>query len=244
VTTAPRQQPWSRKTDVLVRHVAPQARPSFLLELGHWIDGRPRFATFVAANQDKIRKKLITSDGEEGRQDVRAELLIAYLILADKRFELAFETYGARQRGPDLTVTYRANQRFNLEVTRLRASSEQAAEPAHRLANVIAGKVRQLPPDLPNALVILSRALALTEEHLGQALRLLKSHAESKDVAFFARRGIKDAREFHGQFTRLSGVFSIDDATTPASASFFANRDTRHPLPSEALARLTASLTA
>src|SRR6185295_15244492 len=98
-----------------------------------------------------VRKKLTSSDDEEVRLDVRAELLVAYSIVADRRFELQFEAYGARSLGPDLTVTFRANQRFNLEVTRLRTTVEPEAGVA-RLANVITGKLRQLPGDVPNAL--------------------------------------------------------------------------------------------
>ena len=95
-------------------------------------------ASFLTTNQDKVRKKLNSSDDEEHRLDVRAELLVAYLIVADRRFELAFEAYGARPLGPDLTVTFRANQRFNLEVTRLRTTDDaglgcgQAGERRHR----------------------------------------------------------------------------------------------------------------
>src|SRR5207247_1309696 len=103
----------------------------------------------------------------------RAELLVAYLVVADRRFELLFEAYGARRLGPDLTLTFRANQRLNLEVTRLRTTAE--AGPL-RLANVITGKLRQLPGDMPNALVIVARGLPLDEDRLVAAVRLLKLH--------------------------------------------------------------------
>src|ERR1700738_1421598 len=115
---------WSKKTDQLVHHVALTCRPGLQSELAHWIESRPRFTAFITANQDKVRKKLVTADDEERRLDVRAELLVAYLILADRRLELSFEAYGARRLGPDLTVTFRTNQRFNLEVTRLRTTDD------------------------------------------------------------------------------------------------------------------------
>ena len=83
-----------------------------------------------------------TAHDEDSRLDVRSELLVASLILADRRFELSFEAYGARRLGPDLTVTFRANQRFNLEVTRLRTTGDAGDD---KLANVISGKLRQLP---------------------------------------------------------------------------------------------------
>ena len=143
---------WSKRTEQLVRYVARNCSPSLQSEIGHWIEDSPRFAAFVGANQDKIRKKLSTADGTEGRLDVRAELRVAHLLVADRRFEVEFEAYGANRAGPDLTVTYRANQRFNLEVTRLRTPVADAA----RLVNVIAAKVRQLPTEVPNVLVALA----------------------------------------------------------------------------------------
>src|SRR5690348_11962610 len=76
---------WSKRTAQLVHYVAPRCRPRLQSELAHWIENQPRFRAFVAVNQDKVRKKLTTSDDEEHRLDVRAELLVAYLIAADPR---------------------------------------------------------------------------------------------------------------------------------------------------------------
>jgi hypothetical protein len=111
----------SKKTEQLVQYVAQGVRPSFRLELGHWVEENSRFRDFLSANQDKVRKKL-SSAVEETRLDVRAELLVAYRLLADRRFELAFEPYGSGKLGPDLRVAYRVNQHLNLEVTRLRGA--------------------------------------------------------------------------------------------------------------------------
>jgi hypothetical protein len=237
-------------------------------ELAHWIEDSPRFRTFITNNQDKVRKKLTTSDDEEHRMDVRAELLVAYLILADRRFEISFEAYGARQLGPDLTVTFRTNQRLNLEVTRLRATGDAGNAPSGllsggppsrvdgsespvrdpglgdaRLANVIAGKVRQLPGDIPNALVIAIRGLPLSDDRLVAAVRLLKIHTDRKDDSFFARRGLKDARDFYAQFLHLGGIFVLDEATAPPRAIFSPNREARHPLPKAAVSGLMQCLT-
>ena len=244
----PRPTRWSKKTDELVRYVAHGCRPALQSELGHWLEDSSRFRTFVNAHQDKVRKKLSTTN-EESRLDIRAELLVAYSILGDRRFELTFEAYGARQLGPDLTITYRANQRFNLEVTRLRAiadtdaGSAQPGSSVARLANVVAGKLRQLPGDVANALAIVTRGLAVDEETLVGATRLLKQHNDRNDDAFFARRGLKTARDFYAQYLRLGGVFVLDEATTPPGAIFSANREARHPLPREAVVALIACLT-
>jgi hypothetical protein len=214
--------------------VASGTRPSLQSELGDWLEGSSRFRDFIAANQDKVRKKLASSD-EESRQDVRSELLVAYLIVADRRFAIEFEAYGARQAGPDLSITFRTNQRFNLEVTRLRSVAAVA-----RLANVIAGKLRQLPGEVPNALVMTGRDVSLSEELLVAAVRLLKTHTDSKDDEFFERRGFLHARDFHNRYLRLGGVFGLDETTTPRSVVFLANREARHALPTDVVAGLSA----
>ena len=253
---------WSKKTDQLVRYVALRCRPGFQSELGHWIESSPRFGALITANQDKVRKKLNASDDENSRLDVRAELLVAYLMLADRRFDVSFETYGARRLGPDLTLTFRANQRFNLEVTRLRAtdhpgsaaggpvsgvpvvSSGESDAAVARLAHVITSKLRQLPGDLPNGLLIAVRGLTLTEDTLAAAVRLLKLHADRKDQAFLARGGFKDARGLYAQYVHLSGIFLLDEATTPARAIFSPNREARHPLAREIVTAAMQCLTA
>ena len=236
-----RSSRWSKKTDQLVPHVALRCRPAFQSELGHWIESSPRFSSFITSNQDKVRKKLNTSPDEDSRLDVRAELLAAYLIVADRRFELLFEAYGATRLGPDLTVTLRTNQRFNLEVTRLRSTDHSGDA---KLANVIVGKLRQLPGDIPNALVLAVRGLPLNEDSLIGAVRLLKMHTDRKDDAFFARRGLKDARNFYAQYLHLSGIFVLDEATAPARAVFSPNREARHPLSKESVTALMQCLTA
>lgn len=249
--SASSQQParWSKKTDDLLRHVAPRCPPTLQSELGNWLEDSSRFRAFIASNQDKVRKKLSRPDAES-RLDVRSELLIAYLLLADRRFELAFEAYGAQRLGPDLTVTYRANQRFNLEVTRLRATVESGTagsgppEPGVvKLANVITAKLRQLPGDVPNVLVITTRRLALDEARLAAAARLLKQHNDQNDHAFFARRGLQDARDFYARYVRLSDVVALDESSEPLRVSLSSNREARHPLPTAVLARLAACLT-
>jgi hypothetical protein len=230
--TPSRAAPWSKRTDDLLRYVALTCGPGFRSELGHWIQDSPRFGAFVDVNRDKIRKKLRNADGAEGRLDVRCELQVAHLLLADRRFEVAFEAHGARRAGPDLTVTYRANQRFNLEVTRMRAAAD-----AGRLGNVVAAKLRQLPPNLPNAVVIAGRELAIAESDLANAARWLTTHNGSNDDAFFERCGLGSARDFHARFLGLSGVLVLDEARPSV---FWANPEATRPLPTQVVARLVA----
>src|SRR5258708_5878004 len=162
-TSLRRGSRWSKKSVQLVQHVAQRGRPGFQSELARWLEDSPRFRAFITTNQDKVRKKLTTPDDGEHRLDVRAELLVAYLIMPDRRFELAFEAYGARRLGPGLPGAFRPNQRFNLEVTRLRTLADSNEAAAERLANVIAGKLRQLPGEIPNALILAARELGVTE---------------------------------------------------------------------------------
>jgi hypothetical protein len=232
----------TKRTDQLVQHIAQRCRPRLRSELAHWIDASPRFSVFLTTHQDKVRKKFNSSDDEEHRQDVRAELLVAYLLGADRRFELAFEAYGARRLGPDLTVTFRANHRFNLEVTRLRTTIDAGGDPGPivaRLASVVTGKLRQLPSNAPNALVIVTHGLPLDEDSLVAAMRLLKQHADRKDDEFFARRGLQDARDFYARYLHFGGICILSDAT----AIFWPNREARHPLPQAALTALMQCLT-
>jgi len=219
-----------------VRTIAPGVRPGLQSELGHWIAENPRFSDFVGANQDKIRKKLSTSD-EEARQDVRAELLVAHALLADRRFELAFEAYGSSQIGPDFSGTFRANQQFNLEVTRLRSTAD-AAPDVSRLANIIASKLRQMPGDRANGLVIAAWSRSMSEPTIDAALRALKSRADARDDEFFARRGLKTARDFYAQYLRLSGTFVLE----ASDALFVPNQEARRPLPTEVSAAIVARL--
>jgi hypothetical protein len=233
----PRPPRWSKRVDELVLTIAPGVRPSLQTELGQWLDGSPQFRDFVTANQDKIRKKLSTSD-EETRQDVRAELRVAHALLTDRRFVVAFEAYGAGRVGPDFTVTFRSNQQFNIEVTRFRSAEPAAA--AARLSNVIAAKLRQLPSDRPNALLISADGLGVTGDSVGAALRALKAHAEARDDEFFARRSSSTAREFSVGYPRLSGVFVVDGAKVVCVA----NPEARRALSDEIVAATTRCLSA
>lgn len=218
VASSRRTPRWSKTTDELVRYVAPLTRPSFQSELASWLEDNSRFRSFVADNKDKIRKKLSASD-EQARLDVRAELRVAYLILRERRFQLKFEAYGAGRRGPDLSVTFRENLRFNLEVTRLRAT--ETVDKEARVANVISGKLRQFPIDVPNGLIIATGPVSLGEQSLAEATRLMKSER------FNAEPGLQ------ALYPRLSGVFVLDEGTAPAGVVFAPNREARHPLPTE-----------
>ena len=220
----------SKRTDALVRSIANTCRPSLQSELGRWLEASPRFRAFVETHEAKIRRKLTSANGEPGRLDVRAELLVAHLLLADRRFDVVFEAYGTGRLGPDLSVTFRANTRLNLEVTRLRTPDTPEAD---RLANIIGGKLRQLPPQATNAIVLVTEATEPLEAHVADALRTLRQHSDRNDW-----HGLASARAFNAHYLRLSGVVGLSQSTV----HFVANREARRALPADAQSALLACL--
>ena len=118
-------------------------------ELVGWLASSRRFRAFADAHRDKIRKKLRSATDADARRDVRAELLVAHRLLADRRIELAFEADGSGKGGPDFSVALHSGRRCNVEVTRLRSLPTDKA-----LAGTVLAKLRQLPPSAPNILVI------------------------------------------------------------------------------------------
>ena len=132
-----------RLTALLLDEVADEPLAA---ELEAWLSEAPRFRAFVEAHRDKVRKKLRVAADAAGRRDVRVELLVARLLLDDRRLELSFEPYGSRVGGPDFRATLRGQPPFNLEVTRLRG----APDPAHLVGQLLT-KLRQLPPSVPRS---------------------------------------------------------------------------------------------
>ena len=107
-----------------------------------------------------------------------------------------------------------------------------------RLASIVATKVRQLPGEAADGLVITTHDHEVTGADLVDALRLLKQRADAKDDAFFAVRGLKDARDFYAHYVRLSGLLVTDEAIVPLRTTWVQNREARRPLPDDAIGRL------
>lgn len=224
-----------RKAELeLLRHVSVEPDGALTEELARWFEARPRFAAFVATHRDKIRKKVRTAKDEDASASVRAELLTAYLLLADRRFGVTPEAFGAGNRGPDLTLTFRAGYRFNVEVTQLRRKPVAAADLDTRLRSVVLGKLRQLPSGMANVLVAVVTAMpapAMSEADLATAMRHLGAQAERADNAFFTRHHFSGPRSFQAHYRRLSAVCVVDPAG--GTAAYCANREARHVLPDE-----------
>ena len=197
-----------------------------------------RFRSFAEANQPKIRKKLRTASDGDALRDVRAELLAARLMLADRRLELAFEAYGTGRRGPDFTLTYRGTRTFNVEVTRLRRDPGATA-----LATTILAKLRQLPPSVPNALVIAVDAEAADGHELSAAARSLRARADAKDDAYFERAGFEGSRGFYDLYLRLGAVILwCERAGDDGRAALWTNASARIPVPERAALACVACL--
>lgn len=222
------------------REVAAQGPGAALApELAEWLTSSPRFAAFVEAHRSKIRKKLRGAPDAASVSDVRAELAVARLLLADRQFEVAFETYG-RAGGPDFTVTPRSGRAFNLEVTRLRRAPDETS-----IGGVVLGKLRQLPPSVPNVLLIAVESGAAGETDVGAAVRALRARADAKDEAFFAFRGIDGTRAFYERFLRLAGVLIWSESVAgDERAALWANPSARIALPQATLRAVVGCLRA
>lgn len=209
----------------------------------------PRFAMFVAAHQDKIRKKLRGQRDEPGQCDVAFELIVAHRLLADRGCALAYETYAAgKTRGPDFTATYKGHLAVNVEVRRLRGAITSA-----RLGDALAEKLRQLPPGMPNVVVFGAEGGRSPLPDPGAGAAGLRVRAEAHDAALFARHGFADAPAFFRAFLRLSAVALLapwDEGAAGAdvavgglaerapAAALWLNPQAKHPLPAAVHAAL------
>ena len=175
-----------------------------------WMEASPRFTLFVETYRDKIRKKIRIARQPESALDLRGELQVAYGLLDDRRFAVAYEPYAsANRRSPDFAVTYRANLVFNVEVARIRGEPGELndlARKEERILRVLLDKLEQLLPGMPNLLVIhTSQELARLVD-LSRLMQELKIRVDGKDPAFYAFSGYANPAAFYKDFLHLSGI--------------------------------------
>jgi hypothetical protein len=207
-------------------------------ELIAWLAGSARFRSFAEAHRDKIRKKLRTAADAEALRDVRTELQVARLLLGDTSIDLAFEAYGSGKVGPDLTVSYRGRRSFNVEVTRLRRVPD-----ATDFGPPLLAKLRQLPPSVPNAVLVAIGGTAADALDVAAATRALRSRADAKDETFFTRRGLAGSHGFYERYLRLGGVLVwCEGSVGDARAALWINRSARIPLPERDIRAVVRSL--
>ena len=202
-------------------------------ELGDWLGASRRFLAFAEFHATKIRKKLRTATEPGPRGDVLAELETAFLLLGDRRFDLAFEAYGSGRKGPDFTVTFRSTHRFNLEVTRPRAGTGEGA-----IAGPLLGKLRQLPVDASNA-ILLAGGLARSAGEVESMVRALKLRADRGDEEFFAARRLS-AKEFQDMHRRMALL--MVGRSEGDGVHVWKNPEARRPLPDGAANACIAAL--
>lgn len=211
--------------------------PVLAAEIEAWLVASPRFRSFADANRDKIRKKLRTAGDDAARGDVRAELEVARELLEDRRIELAFEPRGSVGGGPDFALTYRDHHAFDLEVTRPRRDLDE-----HVVGGTLLVKLRQLPPGVPNVVVIVGRADQGFPVDIGAAVRGIRARADGKDEAYFTRRAFEGTRQFYDRFLRLGAVVVWDRSGAGRAATAWRNPSARIPVPERALAAVVSRL--
>jgi hypothetical protein len=194
----------------------------------------------VESHRDKIRKKLRSATDTDARLDVRAELRVAHLLLANRRIELAFEAYGSTRGGPDFTVGFRGERGFNIEVTRLHRAPDLVAYGGRLLT-----KLQQLPPSVPNVVLMAVDTGRAEATDVAGAARALRVRADARDDAFFATRGFETARAFYQRYLRLGAVIVFSErAAGEERAASWTNRSARIAVPERALRACIACLRA
>jgi hypothetical protein len=232
----PRPRP--PRVNELAAHLFEDASQPLAVEAARWLATSRPFRAFAYANRDKIRKKLRSARDEDARRDVRAELRTAYLLVGDRRIELAWEAYGAGKGGPDFTVDLGGVHRFNIEVTRPRGEASTAT-----LAGAILVKLRQLPPSTPNAVLVALDCRDAGSLDVAAAATALRASADRRDETFFTASGYDGTRQFYDRYLRLGGVFVLcDTATGDGRAALWLNPSSRIGLPARAAAACLRAL--
>lgn len=198
----------------------------------------PRFSVFLARYETKIRKKARTLEGPTSWQDLWLELWMAARLLADRRFEVAYETLAAQKvRGPDLTATFRVNTICHIEIKHVRADLTAA-----KWAEVLGGKLGQLPAGAINVLLVGTTAAIVETSTVEAAVRALGQRAQRGEDAAFQRVGLQGPRDYSRQIVRLGGVLRAAewDLASAARLSLWRNPTARHPLPLDLARALVA----
>lgn len=224
-------------TDDLVVYIIEQQHELLAGQFAAWVRSSSRFKAFATTHRDKIRKKVRGVRSPEQAVDLLCELETAFLLVQERRFMVEYEKFNAsKRRGPDFTVLFRSVL-FNIEVTHMRGTedaTEVARDAGSRLHEAVCDKLAQLQPAMPNVLLVVAANAIVAELDVAAAMKRLVERATQKDDLFFARRGFRDARAFHGDLLRLSGVFVRPRWTQDfLSITLWANPQTKHPLPAD-----------
>jgi hypothetical protein len=194
-----------------------------------WIAESERFAAFVAAHRDKIRKKARALRDSEGQHDVLLELDTARRLLGEQSFTLAYEPYMANKtRGPDFTVTYKTWLPFHVEVKRIRSEANMM-----KLGNAVCAKLGQLQAGSINVLVVAGEPVVCVRAEAQQGMENLRNLAERKFETYFTQRGLRGAKDYLRRLLQLSAVaFQAGWHAPDGGQSYlWVNPQAKHPLP-------------
>ena len=198
-----------------------------------WLEDFSRCTEFVELYRDKVRKKIRVTREPESLLDLRGELEVAYRLLMDRRLNVKYEPFAsAKRRGPDFTVTYRANLIFNIEVARIRVEERKE----ERILRIVLDKLGQMHPGMANLLVIHTREEQARSIDLGRLMQEVKTRAEGKGPSYFDKSRYTSPAAFYKDFLHLSGVLLWSP-----EAQLWVNKQSRPRLPEKVL-RLVSSL--
>lgn len=208
-----------------------------------WLASSRRFTAFVTAFQDKIRKKLHTTQDPENLLDLQLELETAYLLLQEKSLSVVYEPELAKRiRSPDFAVTYTTSLTFMLEVTRVQVDPKNTMDV--RLTRTVSSKLGQLLPQHSNILLVGVEAVDLTASDIRTAMLNLQQRAEQSDMSFMQRYGLRDRTDFFRHYQRLSEILVRGPQfEVTRSIVTWVNPQAKRPLPSKVRTALYRSFT-
>lgn len=190
----------TKSADLIAYLFEGQPHPLFA-ELLQWMETSPRFTAFVDTYRDKIRKKLRITRDPESILDLRSELDTARGLLGDRRLDIQYEPYAsAKRRGPDFAVTYRTNQKFNVEVARMRTPTEK------RFLRLLLYKLGQMQPGMPNLLVVHTGNEPVRSLSLESLMQTIKLKVEKKDPVFYELSRFASPAAFYKDFLHISAI--------------------------------------
>ncbi|HUI87864.1 MAG TPA: hypothetical protein VLX61_03980 [Anaerolineales bacterium] len=229
------------QTDDLLTYLF-DGQPHLLFQpMARWLASSRRFTAFVTDFQNKIRKKLRTTQDQESLLDLQLELETAYYLLQERSLSVVYEPELSRGiRSPDFAVTFTTSLTFMLEVTRVQADPQNAWNA--RLADTVSAKLGQLLPQCSN-IVLIGTEVADSSE-LRAAMLGLQQRAERNDLTFLQRHGFRDRADFFHHYQRLSEIlvrglpFDVTKAIIP-----WINPQAKYPLPGKVRTALHRSQT-
>lgn len=219
-------------------------QPHLLVQpMAMWLASSRRFTTFVTTFQDKIRKKLRTTQDQPGLLDLKLELETAYWLLQERSLNVAYEPELSKGiRSPDFAVSFTTSFTFMLEVTRLQADPKNILDA--QLADTISDKLGQLLPQRSNTLLVGVEGIDPTPSDLRTAMLNVQQRAERNDLTFLHRYGFRDRADFFRHYQRASEIL-VRGPHFPATKSIviWINPQAKFPLPSKVRTALYRSHT-